>query len=419
MSTRSVYQDVQKRFHRAADLAKIDSSMRAILASNTNEIVVHFPVRMDDGRIEMFTGYRVQHNDARGPFKGGLRFHPEVELDEVRSLAAWMTWKTAVVDIPFGGAKGGIQIDPSKYSQSELERITRRFTFALGDNIGPDYDIPAPDVNTNARVMAWILDTYLQTRAPGARHNCTHVVTGKPVDLGGSLGRDKATGQGVVWTLEAWAKERGFNLAKMTFTVQGYGNVGSWSARLLAGYGSKMVAAEDHTGSIANPAGIDCEALAAYVRVKGGVAGYEGAKAITHLEFMAAQTDIFIPAALHNQITLETALLIKAKVVAEGANGPTDIEGEAILLERGIDVIPDVLCNSGGVAVSFFEWLQGKHDQMWSLEQVDGELHKKIFKAYEDVRLVAEELKTDRRMAAYVLAIRRLQRVYEQRGIFP
>jgi glutamate dehydrogenase (NAD(P)+) len=246
---RSLYDDVAWQFHKAANQMELNPNIRKILATTVNEITVNFPVKMDDGRIKIFTGYRVQHNNVLGPFKGGLRYHPAVDLDEVRALAAWMTWKTAIVNVPFGGAKRGIQIDPSKYSLAELERITRRFTFALGSNIGPEYDIPALDVNTNAQIMAWILDTYLQTMPPHERQSYTHVVTGKPIESGGSLGREKATGQGVVFMIEEWAKDHGFDLNGSTYLVQGYGNVGSWAARLMKPHGAKLIAVEDVTSA--------------------------------------------------------------------------------------------------------------------------------------------------------------------------
>jgi len=417
---RTVYDNVNMQFDRAADLMKLDKNIRKILAKTTNEIIVNFPVRMDDGRIEMFTGYRVQHNSALGPFKGGLRFHPAVDIDEVRALATWMTWKSAIVYIPFGGAKGGIQLDPFKYSSTELEHITRRFTFALGNNIGPEYDIPAPDVNTTSQIMAWILDTYLSTIPPHERQRCTHVVTGKPVESGGSLGRDKATGQGVVYTIEEWAKDRNFNLKGATYTVQGFGNVGSWTALLLKKHGSKLVAVEDVSGAIANPEGIDPEDLIAYaLKHKNLIKGYPKAEPIDRKTLLEIQADIFVPAALENQITAETAPLLKVKVVAEGANGPTDPDGDRILQEKGIDLIPDILCNAGGVIVSYFEWLQNKRSEFWELEEVDCKLHKKITCAYAKVREAAKQYNTDWRTAAYIVALSHLERVYKERGIFP
>ncbi|RKX77094.1 MAG: glutamate dehydrogenase [Spirochaetes bacterium] len=415
----SLYENVIKQFNKAADLMELDPNIRKILSTTNNEIVVHFPVRMDDGRIEVFTGYRVQHNNVLGPYKGGLRFHPSVDIDEIRALATWMTWKTAITHIPFGGAKGGIQIDPSKFSRQELERITRRFTFALGNNIGPEYDIPAPDVNTNEQIMAWILDTYISTRPPHERQNSLHVVTGKPIETGGSYGRKKATGQGIVITIEQWAKERGISLNEATFTVQGYGNVGSWSARLLGEYGARLIAVEDVTGAILNQRGIDPEELATYVKNNGGIAGYPGAEAVDHRTFFSTRADIFIPAAMENQVNAETAPLLDVNVVAEGANGPTDPEGEKILEEKGIDIIPDILCNAGGVVVSYFEWLQNKRSEFWQLDEVDAKLRRIMVDAFKRIKEKAREYEVDSRTAAYIVALSRLEAVYKERGIFP
>jgi glutamate dehydrogenase (NAD(P)+) len=412
-----VYEAVQRQFDKAANLIRLDPAVRKILSAPMNEIVVHFPVRMDDGRVELLTGYRVQHNDALGPFKGGLRFHPALELDEVKALASWMTWKSAIARLPFGGAKGGVQIDPARYSRAELERITRRFCYALGDNIGPEYDIPAPDVNTNAQIMAWFLDTYQSLRPAHDRQRDMHVVTGKPVDSGGSLGRDKATGQGIVYLIERWANERRTGLSRATFSVQGYGNVGSWAARLLARHGAKLVAAEDATGAIANPQGLDTEALALHVRANGGVAGF--AQAIDHETFLSTPVDIFIPAALANQITAVTAPLLDVRLVAEGANGPTDPDGDEILRRQGVDVIPDVVCNAGGVIVSYFEWLQNKQSEYWELDEVDRKLHAKISAAYDRTRDTARQRQVDWRTAAYIVALSHLETVYKERGIFP
>jgi glutamate dehydrogenase (NAD(P)+) len=384
-----------------------------------NEVVVRFPVKMDDGRIEIFTGYRVQHNNVLGPFKGGVRFHPSINIDEVRALAAWMTWKTALAHIPFGGAKGGVQVDPARHSPEELERITRRFTFALGSNIGPEYDIPAPDMNTTPQIMAWMLDTYLSTMPPHERQRCKHVVTGKPVESGGSLGRDKATGQGIVFVVEQWAGDRGTDLSSATYLVQGYGNVGSWAARLLKSHGARLIGVEDVTGAIVNPAGVDADRLATYVQQRGGVAGYPDGKPVTHAAFLSTEADIFIPAALHNQITTRTAPLLNVRLVAEGANGPTDPDGDAILRERGIDLLPDILCNAGGVIVSYFEWLQNKRSESWDLDEVESKLRRKLVGAYRRVHEVAERSAVDWRTAAYMLALSRLETVYRERGIFP
>ncbi len=416
----NVYENVVWQFNKASDLMKLDLDIRKILGKTTNEIIVNFPVKMDDGRIEMFTGYRVQHNNALGPFKGGLRFHPAVDIHEVRALATWMTWKSALTYIPFGGAKGGIQCDPFKYSQSELERISRRFTFALGNNIGPEYDIPAPDVNTNPQIMAWILDTYISTMPAHERQACIHVVTGKPIESGGSLGRDKATGQGVVYTIEEWAKDKGFNLKGATYTVQGFGNVGSWTALLLKQHGSKLLAVEDASGAIANAEGIDPEDLITYAKKNNGlISGYPKAKPIDRKTLFQTRADIFVPAALENQITADTAPLLNVKLVAEGANGPTDPDGDRVLQQKGIDLIPDILCNAGGVIVSYFEWLQNKRSEFWELEEVDTKLHRKIVSAYERVRDTAKQYKTDWRTAAYIVALSHLDTVYRERGIFP
>ncbi|MCC7292098.1 MAG: Glu/Leu/Phe/Val dehydrogenase [Phycisphaerales bacterium] len=416
---KSLYENVVVQFDRAADVMRLDADVRKILARTKNEIVVNFPVKMSNGRVQMFTGYRVQHNDALGPFKGGLRFHPDVDLDEVRALAAWMTWKCAVAGIPFGGAKGGVQFDPSNYSGADLERITRRFVYALGDNIGPEYDIPAPDVNTNAQIMAWILDTYASTVPPHDRQRNIHVVTGKPIEAGGSVGRDKATGQGVVYTIQHWAADRGFDLRNMTFMVQGFGNVGAWTARLLTRLGAKLVAVEDVTGAVRNPSGLDPDDLLRYARVHGGVFRYPKGEFADHIMFFQTPVDIFVPAAMENQVTAETARWLHARLVAEGANGPTDPEGDAVLRERGIDLIPDILCNSGGVIVSYFEWLQNKRSEFWELDEVDAKLYKRLTQAYQRVRDKAIELDVDWRTAAYVIALARLETVYKERGIFP
>lgn len=416
----SLYDNVTKQFNKAADIMKLDPDIRKILSKTMNEIVIHFPVKMDNGKVEVFTGYRVQHNNVLGPFKGGLRYHPSVDIDEVRSLATWMTWKSAIIDIPLGGAKGGIQIEPGNYSIRELEHITRRFTFALGNNIGPSYDIPAPDVNTNPQIMAWILDTYLSTTPPQQRQCSIHVVTGKPIESGGSVGRDKATGQGVAFIIEEWAKDNKFSLNGATYIVQGFGNVGSWAARLMRPYHSKLIAVEDHSGAIYNPKGIDPDKLFEYAKKhRSFVFGYPQTKAINHKTFLSTKTDIFIPAAMERQITVETAPLLNVKLVAEGANGPTDMDGDKILQNRKIAVIPDILCNSGGVIVSYFEWLQNKRCESWELEEVDSKLHKKIIDGYKRVRDTADKYKVDWRTAAYIVALSRLEKVYKERGIFP
>ncbi|OGJ85505.1 MAG: glutamate dehydrogenase [Candidatus Raymondbacteria bacterium RifOxyA12_full_50_37] len=415
----SLYASVNKQLEKAAGIMGLDPDIQAILSKSTNEVRINFPVKMDDGRIEMFSGYRVQHNDILGPYKGGLRFNPSVDIDEVRALAAWMTWKCALSHIPYGGAKGGIQMDPGHYSIKELEHITRRFTYAIANNIGPEYDIPAPDMGTNAQIMAWILDTYLSSIPPHERKNCLHVVTGKPLASGGSVGRTKATGQGVVYCIQEWAKMRKFRLNKATYTIQGFGNVGSWAARLLKPQKAVLLAVEDATGAIACASGIDPDQLAVYVEKNNGVKGYPRAKAIDRETFFRTKADIFIPAALESQITEHTAPLLNVKIVAEGANGPTDPVGDSILQKRKIEIIPDILCNSGGVIVSYFEWLQNKRSESWDLEEVDGKLYKRITASFKETYETAQKYKTDARTAAYIVALSSLEKAYKERGIFP
>lgn len=416
----SMYENVMHEFNKAADKMNLDAGVRKILATTQNEVVVHFPVKLDDGTIEVFSGYRVQHNNALGPYKGGLRYHPTVDIEAARALATWMTWKTAIAGLPYGGGKGGIKIDPSKYSQAELERITRRFTYALGDNIGPDYDIPAPDVNTNAQTMAWIADTYMATKAPAQRLVNMNVVTGKPVASGGLDGRDRATGFGVVTSIKKWATQNNVDLKGKTYIVQGFGNVGYWTAHFLSLEGAKLIAVQDHTGTIFNENGIDPELLVAYAKTnKGGVGGYSQAKSIEGADFWKTKCDILVPAALGNQITIDNADNINATLIAEGANGPTDSEAEEILLKKGVFIIPDILCNSGGVIGSYFEWLQNKRCETWKIEEVLEKLKDKIEVAYDRVAVSAKKYDTDYRTAAYIVALERIEQVYKERGIFP
>lgn len=415
-----MYKVVMDQFEHAADVMGLDAGVRKILSQTNNEIVVHFPVKLDNGTIEVFTGYRVQHNNALGPYKGGLRYHPTVDIDSARALAIWMTWKTSLAGLPYGGGKGGIEIDPKLYSQGELERITRRFTYALGDNIGPDLDIPAPDVNTNAQIMAWIADTFSSTKSPSTRFANLHVVTGKPLGAGGLEGRDRATGFGVVTTLKAWAERRNETLKGKRYIVQGFGNVGYWTACFMALEGAILVGVQDAGGNLQNPEGIDPEALNNHVENNGrSVAGFKGGTVMDPAGFFALDCDIVIPAALGNQITAKNAASIKGKVVAEGANGPTDTEGEAILRERGIEIIPDILCNSGGVIGSYIEWLQNKRAESWRQEEVLKMITEKITTAFTSVANTAAEFNTDWRTSAYIVALRRLEKAYKERGIFP
>jgi glutamate dehydrogenase (NAD(P)+) len=374
---------------------------------------------MDNGKYQLFKGYRIQHNNIMGPYKGGIRFHHEVHLDEVKALAAWMTWKCSLMEIPFGGAKGGIKFNPRECSAQELERITRRFTHALGSNIGPDHDIPAPDMGTNAQTMVWMMDTYMNNAGQDRKNAVRGIVTGKSVTSGGSLGRDKATGQGLVFAVQAWAEEFNFNPASGTFSVQGFGNVGRHAALLLAELGSTMLTVMDHTGGIYHPSGIDPVELERYTREHGGVKGYPHAQEIGREQFFSTEVDIFIPAALEMQITAETAPHMKVKLVAEGANGPTDLEGEQILTDRGTMFLPDILANAGGVTVSYFEWLQNRRAESWPVEHINQRLHEMMNRAYQHIHSIAREHQLDNRTAALAHSVKRIQTVYTERGIFP
>lgn len=415
-----MYDTVMQQFNATADLINLNPNIRKILAITNNEIIVNFPVKMDNGNVEVFTGYRVQHNNALGPYKGGLRYHPSVDVEAARALAMWMSWKTSLAGLPYGGAKGGIKIDPRNYSLSELERITRRFTYALGENIGPEHDIPAPDVNTNAQTMAWMADTYMSTKPTSERSQNQHVVTGKPVGSGGLEGRDRATGYSVYLSIKLFHQKKGETLKGKTFIVQGFGNVGYWTSKFLVEDGAVLLSVQDAHATLYNSSGISVDDLFEHSKPrKGSIEGFTGASEIDPEAFFGLECDILIPAALGNQITGENAFKVKAPVVAEGANGPTDNEGEKILLEKGVTIIPDILCNSGGVIGSYFEWLQNRNGELWQLDEVMVKLEKKITEVFNKVQKEVETRKTDWRTAAYIIAISRIETAYIQRGIFP
>ncbi|NGY38152.1 Glu/Leu/Phe/Val dehydrogenase [Flavobacterium sp. XN-5] len=417
---RSMLDNVMQQFNKTADAIHLNSNIRRILSITNNEIILHFPVKMDNGEVEIFTGYRVQHNNALGPYKGGLRYHPTVDVEDAKALAMWMTWKTSLAGLPYGGAKGGIQIDPRDYSIGELERITRRFTYALGENIGPEHDIPAPDVNTNEQTMAWMADTYMSTKSSSERSRNQHVVTGKPVGSGGLEGRNRSTGYGVYLTIKLLYKSRGESLKDKKFIVQGFGNVGYWTSHFLTEEGAILLAVQDAHATIINEKGIDVEALFEHSKPrKGSIQGFTGAEEIDPKLFFGMECDILIPAALGNQITVENASMVKATIIAEGANGPIDTDGEQILLENGIVIIPDILCNSGGVIGSYFEWLQNRNGELWQLDEVMQKLDKKITEVFYKVEALVKADKIDWRTAAYIIAIRRIETAYIQRGIFP
>ena len=403
----------------AAQRVGIDRREQLILAQPKNEIMVHFPVLMDDGTYHLFKGYRVQHNNVAGAYKGGIRYHEEVYLDDIKSLAVLMTMKCALMRLPFGGAKGGLKVDPRKVSSEELMRITRRFTAALGANIGPDYDIPAPDMGSNAQVMAWMADTYINFAEMNSKVEARSVVTGKPLSFGGSAGREKATGQGVVNVLEVLMPGMGLELAGSTYSLIGYGNVGSWTARLLSPQQAILRAVMDHRGAIYNAEGIDVEALAMYVRKTGSVLGFEGADVISEKEFYACEVDLLIPAALEQMIHKDNASLIRCKVLVEAANAPVTPEGERVLVERGVTILPAILCNAGGVTVSYFEWKQNRQSERWDVETVDRRLKRIMRDAAQRVQQAAETYDCSLRIASYASALEHLNEIYKVRGIFP
>jgi glutamate dehydrogenase (NAD(P)+) len=410
----NIFNAMLQEFDGAARLLGLDPGIWKILTHPKRQIAVSCPIQMDNGEIEVFTGYRVQYNITLGPAKGGIRYHPDVTIDEVTALAAWMTWKCAVAHIPFGGAKGGIICDPTRMSRRELEALTRRYVAEIVDAIGPDKDVPAPDVNTNDQIMAWIMDTY----SMHVGYTATAVVTGKPIEMGGSLGRREATGRGVMITTREAAKHLRFGIKGATVAIQGFGNVGSVSADLLSKIGAKIVAVTDWKGGVYDKGGLDIGRLIDYAKQHRSVDGYPAGEPIENAELFKLDVDILVPAALENQITMENAPDIKAKVIAEGANGPTTPEAHKHLHERGVFVIPDILANAGGVTTSYFEWVQDRHGYFWEEDEVNRRLEVKMVEAFDDVLQTSIRYKTDLRTGAYIVAINRVATVTRMRGMY-
>jgi glutamate dehydrogenase/leucine dehydrogenase len=410
------FETAKRQVDIVADLLHLNDGVREILKHPKRELTVNFPVRMDNGSYHVFTGFRVQYNMARGPTKGGIRYHPQVTLDEVRALAAWMTWKCAVVNLPYGGAKGGIICDPKHMTQGELERMTRRFASDIAPIIGPEMDIPAPDVYTDSQTMAWIMDTYSMQKG----YSVPGVVTGKPISLGGSQGRGEATGRGCAYVIREAAPHAGVKIKDGTVAVQGFGNAGSIAAKILHDeQGAKIVAVSDSRGGIHDPNGLDPHKVEEHKMKTGSVVGYKGAKPVSNDELLELKVDVLVPAALENQITKKNADKVKAKIVAEAANGPTLPEADSILFEKKITVLPDILANAGGVTVSYFEWAQDIQGYFWELEEVNRRLERVMVQSYGEVRKAALEHKVHNRTAAYVLAIQRVVDAIKIRGIYP
>ena len=408
------FEAMMSRFDRAAELLDLEPGIYKVLRSAEKEITVSIPVMMDNGEVEVFTGLRVLHNTSRGPAKGGIRFDPNVTLDEVKALAAWMTWKCAVVNIPFGGAKGGVICDPLKMSVGELERVTRRYTTGIMSTLGPDSDVPAPDVNTNERVMAWVMDTY----SMHVGHTVNAVTTGKPVEMGGSLGRREATGRGVLFaTIEALAHLK-MDIKKATVAVQGFGNVGSTYAQLATREGAKVVAISDRTGGYYNPKGIDVDDAIAWVKQHRSLEGYNKGDLITNAQLLQLEVDVLVPAALENVITTKNVKDVKAKIICEGANGPTTAGADSILDEKGVFVVPDILANAGGVTVSYFEWVQNRGGYYWTEQVVNERLREIMVNSFRDVLKLSQQHKVNMRTAAYMVAISRVSTVHRLRGIY-
>jgi len=393
----------------------LDQNIYNILKKPKRTLIVSIPIRMDNGRIKVFTGFRVQHNINRGPAKGGIRYHPSVTLDEMKALAMLMTWKCAVTGIPYGGAKGGIICDPRKLSLGEIEKLTRRYISEIISIIGPEKDIPAPDVNTNPRIMAWIMDTYSMDKG----YSVPGVVTGKPLSIGGSLGRNTATARGIMFTLMSTVKKLNLDFFQQRIVIQGFGNVGGNLARLLQKEGCKIIAVSDVEGGIYNPQGLDCFKVSKFLTETGSVIGFKDAEQITNQELLSLNCDVLIPAALENQITEENAGKVRTKVIVEAANGPTTPEADKILNEKGIFIVPDILANAGGVTVSYFEWVQGLQSYFWTEREVNLKLRDIMGKAFENVWRTSRERKVSMRMAAYILAVSRVAEATKIRGLYP
>jgi len=413
-SNGSIFNAMLEEFDGAARLLGLDPGIWKVLTHPKRQIIVSCPVQLDNGEIEVFTGYRVQYNITLGPAKGGIRYHPGVTLDEVTALAAWMTWKCAVAHVPFGGGKGGIIVDPNRLSRRELEALTRRYVAEIVDAIGPEKDVPAPDVNTNDQIMAWVMDTY----SMHVGHTSTAVVTGKPIEMGGSMGRREATGRGVMIVTREAAKHLKLEIKNATVAVQGFGNVGSVSADLLAKIGAKIVAITDWKGGVYNKNGLDITKMIEYARQHRSIDGFPGGESIDNTALFELPVDVLIPAELEKQITMENAPRIKAKIIAEGANGPTTPDAHKLLHERGVFVIPDILANAGGVTTSYFEWVQDRHGYFWEEAEVNKRLENKMCEAFDDVLSTSQRYKVDMRTAAYVVAINRVATVTRMRGMY-
>lgn len=416
VSRASAYEVAQRQLEEVAHFMDLGNDTLKYLRTCKRELIVHFPVRMDDDRVEIFTGYRVHHNTTKGPTKGGIRYHPDVTLDECRALAMWMTWKCSLMNLPYGGAKGGVIVDPKRLSRRELERLTRRYATEISLFVGPEQDIPAPDVGTNAQIMAWMMDTYSMHRG----YSIPAVITGKPVSIGGTVGRESATGLGVAYVTRAVLKQRlGIGLEDVTVAVQGFGNVGSWTARSMHDRGACVVAVSDVYGGVYNSHGLDMRQLMRHVEETGSVVGFAGADAITNAELLELPVDVLVPAALEGQLTQENAGRVRAKVVAEGANGPTTPDADAILADNGVLVIPDILCNGGGVVVSYFEWVQSLQSYFWDEGAVRHQMEKTLVASLDAVNGTMTQHKCSMRMAASMIAVERVITAHDMRGIYP